>query len=35
MRGRGINSMQWIEREEWRRKIKLLVAQRDVQALKL
>ena len=32
MREKGINNMEWIDREEWRRKIKLQV-QKDVKTL--
>ena len=33
MTEKGINNMEWIEREEWRKKIKLL-AQKEVKTLK-
>ena len=32
MREKGINNMEWLDREEWRRKIKLY-AQKDVKTL--
>ena len=36
MREKGINNLEWVKREEWRRKIKLkLKAQKDVQTSRL
>jgi hypothetical protein len=32
MKEKGINNLEWVDREEWRRKMKLkLLAQKDVQ----
>ena len=36
MREKGINNLKWVDKEEWRRKIKLKIqAQKDVQTSRL